>query len=354
MTTPSWIEKLKKNSWILIIHHWDADGISSAALLTRYLEKHAGGLKIEYVVPEIGTYHLHPLKLGKDGNLDIPDRRYTLAFVVDYSVPEDDIVRLHEFLGIPLVIYDHHLRKPVNKEDIYYYNPVSSGDPGFDWPSCTWVLKKYLDLKISDFVVFGVAGDYEERFLPEGFEKFPEIDEYLKKTGMDYTFYVMTKDLIDIHYKENDMEKLKKLARILLDMEGDPRKIASMDEWAQKQFLHDKEIKDMLETEPAHRVADKLEIYIINSRRNIISTLTRRLAARTDVNYVMVVNMGFFSDRAQIYVRRSNRSDLNTKQFKKIAGEFGAQVGGKEDVAGIIMDTAHVDGYIERLREYYG
>ena len=39
-TDPSWLALIDSESNILIVHHWDADGISSGAIMIQYLKKH--------------------------------------------------------------------------------------------------------------------------------------------------------------------------------------------------------------------------------------------------------------------------------------------------------------------------
>ncbi|MEA3506570.1 MAG: DHH family phosphoesterase, partial [Elusimicrobiota bacterium] len=216
MNPPPWTSRLKKAAEILIIHHWDSDGISSAAIFTRFL-KNMGerSLNITYAVPSAGTYRLLP-----GVNLNIPPRSYSLIAVLDYSAPKEDILYLKEQFQVPIVIYDHHLREPVDEEDIFYYNPVARGESGKSWPSTTWVLKKYLKLPVSSLVVMGIAGDLEERFLPGGFRNFPEVKEYLDSDKEQYFRYVRAKSLIDIHYKENDEKILTRLASTLLELDG--------------------------------------------------------------------------------------------------------------------------------------
>ncbi|MFC2048995.1 hypothetical protein ACFLR5_02095, partial [Elusimicrobiota bacterium] len=91
------------------------------------------------------------------------------------------------------------------------------------------------------------------------------------------------------------------------------------------------------------------------TEKNIISAVTRKFASKSDFDYYMVVNMGFFKKekKAQIYVRKSDKATgINTNKFKELALELSAQVGGKEEVAGIIIDDDRVSEYISRVKEF--
>ncbi|MDA3793192.1 MAG: hypothetical protein PF545_06030, partial [Elusimicrobia bacterium] len=274
--------------------------------------------------------------------------------ILEYSVSKEDIVNLPNIYKVPVVVYVHHLREPVDEEEIFYYNPVAQEEPGKKWPATTWVLKKYLDLKVNDLIVMGIAGDLEERFLPAGFDKFPEIKSYLKGSKEKYMRYVRAKNLIDIHYKENDTELLKKMALRILKLKGNPEKIENIKKWHKKEENHKKELKKIIESSPDDTIGNIAEIYMIHTGKNVISAVTRRLAAKTEYLYVIVVNRGFFKDKSQIYVRLKNGiEERDTSVFKEIAGSLGAQAGGKDKVAGIIIDDKYTDEFLRKIKRYY-
>ncbi len=351
---PKWEPLLGGAGDILIIHHWDTDGISSAAIFTDYIQNISGvDLNIDYVVPAIGTYRLLPGSVPEK-NLDIPSKAYDIIAVVDYSVPKEDIIDLKERYRTPIIVYDHHLRKPVAEENIFYYNPVACGDSGKKWPSTTWVLKEYLKIPVNDLIVMGIAGDLEERFLPAGFKLFPEVKKYLNGSEKKYMEYVRAKNLIDIHYKENDDRFLKKIAARVLKLKGNPEKIAGMKSWHKKEELLKKEMENILKRKPSEVIGTVAEVHRIDTHKSIISAVARRLAAKTGYIYVMVINRRFFKDKTQIYVRlKDGIRGKDTSVFKETAFALGGQVGGKDEVAGIIINDLAVDEFIREVRNYY-
>ena len=50
--------KLFDNSNLLVLHHWDCDGICSSVLLEKYLKNINPGINIEFFIPKIGNYFL--------------------------------------------------------------------------------------------------------------------------------------------------------------------------------------------------------------------------------------------------------------------------------------------------------
>ncbi len=349
MTIHSWNKFLSTKCNVYIIHHWDIDGISSAVLVTQYLNT-IGDFNISYILPEIGTYRLQTDK--SNGNIVLPDKKPDICFILDYSVPEKDIISLQKELNAPVVIYDHHIRNSVRGENIFFYNPVANGDSSSKWPSCTWVLKKLLELELNDLIVIGVAGDMEERFLPEGFNGFSEIKQYLNCSTDRYRVYVAAKNLIDIHYKENDKELLREMPEYLLKVNGSPDAIMEEKGWAEKHKLHYVEIENYIKQPPFENIGNKLQVYMIDTDKNIVSALTRRFAAAVECNYVMVINKGFFNNKSQIYVRRADwDKESSVVVFDEAALSLSAEVGRKEDVVGIIIDNSKVNDYIDMVKK---
>ena len=130
---------------------------------------------IHYSFPDFGTFRLLPYTTdepSEEGNILI-DSDFDICFILDYAVPVNDIIDFQERYSRPLIIYDHHQREPVEGKDIYYHNPVAYGSSGKDYPSCTWVIKSFLELEVSDMVLLGIAGDIEDRFITSGFQRFP-------------------------------------------------------------------------------------------------------------------------------------------------------------------------------------
>ncbi len=84
---------------LLVVHHWDADGIASAAILAR----EAGLEGVEFTVPVIGEYSVDAVASrvrGFDG--------YDVIYVLDYGIA-GVLGELHvRSGGLPIVYVDHH------------------------------------------------------------------------------------------------------------------------------------------------------------------------------------------------------------------------------------------------------
>lgn len=331
---------------ILIIHHWDTDGVSSAALISDWLKK-TGDYNIEYSVPEVGTFTLQP---GE--NIRIPDKNFSGVFMLDYSVPSDYIKAFSDTVKSPLIIFDHHRRKPVNKDGVIYINPVAFGEKSYLWPSTSYLITSKLTQNLSDYSLLGIAGDCGFRFIDSCIYDFPEVKEYLDRCDSSYSDYIRSASLIDANYKINDKEALVTLAAEIIKVKGNPQEILKRDDWSEKAAMANREVLRFLSEPPDEVIKDGMEIRLISSEMSVISDITRRLASVTRKRYVLVADTGFFSDIAQVYIRRRENTDYPVKEFREIAESLGARTGGKDDVAGVLISKSKLPLLLERVKEY--
>lgn len=355
MKLKNWRNFIDNIDNVLIIHHWDADGISSAALITNILNKDEKK-NITYCIPEIGTYNLIRKNNTGAGNIIIPEIKYDIIFVLDYSVPKDDIISFSKTMETPMVIYDHHLREPVEDNNISYNNPVAYGEDGRKWPSCTWVIKEALSLDINDLIVLGIAGDYEHRFHALMEKDFNKVKEYCLSSGHEYDDFIYAKEMIEVHYKTGNRDLLNIMATFLTEKGKNLEGILSEKKWEENLKSLKKEIIDIADNNEREIIGKSLVIINTETKNNIISAISRRLAKNSEYDYYMVINKGYFpsSGEGQIYVRRADKkNELNTSLFKKEAAELGFQVGGKDEVAGIIMPDDKTEEYITNIKKHF-
>ncbi len=144
--------KLGEMSKGIVVHHWDADGIASAAMLVRI------GVAIDWLTPRIGSYSAEAIPVKEIQSHD------GLVYVLDYGVPGREYSRLASVLRRPLVVIDHHrveAWKPLSSQG-QYCNPVAQGvGSERDYPATAFVLYKVLSKPraLRDLAVIGVVGD---------------------------------------------------------------------------------------------------------------------------------------------------------------------------------------------------
>lgn len=141
------VETLRTVSSVAILHHWDADGIASAAILSKILN-----IQTFFYVPKIGYYGLEAINVEWLRSLPL-----SLILILDYGLPVEDVLRLEKTLNVKVAVIDHHLNNTLNN---CFCNPVAMGFTEENYPSTTWVIRDLFNVKNLDlYVALGVVGD---------------------------------------------------------------------------------------------------------------------------------------------------------------------------------------------------
>ncbi|MEF8874707.1 MAG: DHH family phosphoesterase, partial [Candidatus Thermoplasmatota archaeon] len=164
----------RSDSELLLFHHWDTDGITSASLLLESLTER--DVEIETFTPSIGNYLIDSADRERIEEID-PDE----VVVVDMALPEDSISFLKEFGSVR--IYDHHLQ---DKHDVeLHHNPIIEGATPEEYPSATWVVTDHLDREFDFLSVLGAFGDREEK-LKENESAMETVEKVLASLDREF------------------------------------------------------------------------------------------------------------------------------------------------------------------------
>jgi hypothetical protein len=312
----------------LMIHHWDTDGVCSAALLLRH--RYRG-----YVnwTPTIGAFYLSSEQVSYA-------RRFDDVVIVDMALPEGDVEALSQECSV--TVYDHHHQDPLR--GVEHINPVAHGSNQDNFPSCTWVVKKSLGLPVTLPVVLGLVGDREQK-LRESPVFWDLVQGYAAENSLTFDELHGMVQLIDSCYKVGDREAVMEAPRLLVEGYG-PDAITGNVAWRRNMEDFDEELKRILEAPPVDREG---VLYVeLDTGFSIISTVTRRIAWGTGRDTV-VVNRGFFEDEDQLYCR-SSRLDMQPMIDRARVKGFNA--GGKKDVLGAIVPKNETAAFVDELIKY--
>jgi len=309
----------------LIVHHWDTDGICSARLL---LERLTG--EVDNFTPEIGNYYLTEEELSRAA-------RYDYVVVADMALPEEDILRLSREAEV--IIFDHHIQREIGA--VNHHNPVGGGADPEDYPSTSWVVNECFGNGVNLYALLGIVGDLEHR-IKENKRFWPVITTFCGENGLTFGDLLRMTMLLDSNYRLGDKRAVEEAPRALLGHDG-PSYILGNGGWSENLVLLEEEVRRLMD-EPAETVRGTL-MKRMDTGFNIISTVTRRLAWETGKD-IVVVNTGFYADRAQIYVR-SGSVDLGP--LIQRGRELGLRVGGKREVLGAIVPEDRVEAFEEIL-----
>jgi len=314
----------------LIIHHWDADGLCSAALLLDYLKPRGPA----NMCPTIGAFYLSDEEIGYARGVDY-------VIIADMALPEADVRRLSE--ATKVVIFDHHHQDPIR--GVEHFNPVAHGADAADYPSCTWVIRERLRLPFGMHIALGFIGDREHRIMKN--PRFKEITEmYLADEGITFDEALTLVGLIDSGYKVGDKEGVEEAPRLLMGYTK-PEDIRNNARWRRNLRLFQDKLTEILAEPPEDR--DGILVKHLDTGYAVISSVTRSIAWGTGRDNI-VVNTGFFPQHDQLYSRSSSRDMQPMIERARVRG-FNA--GGKSDVLGAIVPKEATETFVEELVTYF-
>lgn len=313
----------------LLIHHWDTDGICSAAILLKKLN----GKNIITWTPQLGTFFLTNLQIEWM-------KQFDFVFIVDIALPRENVQLISK--NSKVIIIDHHHQEPIYEVD--HYNPVAHGASSEDYPGTTWVLTEILGEKISLYSILGPIGDREKKIKDN--EKFWKIIlDYIKIQNITFEELLKMTYLIDVNYKIGDKKAVEEAPWILYEYRK-PTEILKNKIWIEKLQVLNKEINRILKEDPEE--VQGVLVKKLDTKYSIISMITRRIAWDTGKN-TLVVNYGFFQDHDQVY-SRSNSIDMH--YLIKRAHDLGINAGGKKDVLGAIVPKNITKDFVGEIIDY--
>ena len=309
---------------ILIIHHWDTDGLCSGAMILEQL----GERKAETWTPPLGTFYL------SEKHIEYA-RGFDNVIICDMALPAENVKAIAETANV--IMFDHHHQDPI--DGITHINPVAEGASGDDYPSNTWVIKEHLGLPLQLHVLLGFIGDREQKIKDN--QPFWEITKsYMEDNGVSFDELLELVYLIDSSYKVGDRDSVAEAPHLLKGYKT-REDILGNDKWKANLENLEKKLGKALSEPP--EMVDGVQLKRLDTPYAIISQVTRRLAWGTGRDTV-VVNTGFFEDQDQLYSRSStvDYHDLITK-----AKDYGFNAGGKKDVIGAIIPKPDTERFLE-------
>jgi single-stranded DNA-specific DHH superfamily exonuclease len=314
---------------ILIIHHWDTDGLCSAALILEQL----GERKVKTWTPPLGTFYL------TQEHIDYA-KGFNNVIICDMALPVQNVKAVAE--SAKVIMFDHHHQDPI--EGITHINPVAHGASGSDYPSNTWVIKEKLGVPLRLHVLLGFIGDREQK-IKDNPPFWALVQEYMAENNVTFDELLELVYRIDSSYKVGDKDSVAEAPHLLRKYKT-REDILGNKEWEKN--LEDLEIKlEKVFSEPPEMV-DGVQLKRLDTLFAIISQVTRRLAWGSGKDTV-VVNTGFFDDQDQMYSRSQtvDYHDLITR-----AKELGFNAGGKKDVIGSIIPKTETESFLEETLDY--
>jgi len=304
----------------LILHHWDTDGICSAALLYNEESKN--------MTPIIGNYFLTDDEIERISQFDE-------IYIADLALHEDSLKKLVEVARVK--VFDHHLTKKI--DGVEYINPIMNGKEEEEYPSASWIVGEFLE-KENILSFLGAVGDWEERIKQTKF--YSKLQKFMKKEGISFKEMLEMVSLLDSNYKMGNKKEVEKAVSMLWKADDIANFILNNRKWRENKRKIEEEIIKAIDEEEI--IIRGIRIKEIDCPYNIISTVARRLWNGKE--YVIVVNKGYFEKECQVYVRGENVAHLI-----KMAHQLGYIAGGKKNVMGAIVPKQECNEFIEKILE---
>ena len=328
---------LKECGKAALIHHWDADGIFSAAIIKKALNP-----EVITAVPKIGDFSAEavPKLIG-----------VTALGIVDYGLQKDEVSKLmSEGSYRRVFVIDHHAS---GLKGNLVCNPIPLGFSEVNYPSTTWVIKELLlppergnDLSVNLMAATGILGDLGLRYVT-----FPQkgfIKSVVEKSGLTIASLLEAVELVDSCYRLLDSECVSKAVNIAFSegIEG----VLRSDFLLRKKELLNEELRKSSSSVREVLRRDPYIVYELGSDLYITSYLGRKLAAENPDRVVVLYHRLKSLNKTYIYVR--SQTKCLRKCIPLFRGE-GLEVGGKDKVFVItsaLSKELNINELIEGMR----
>lgn len=321
MSHPDFQEYIEKEQpkKLLLLYHWDTDGLASAALFLNYIEQVSPQTEGVLMSPTINNYFLTEKELGKIRSFDSE-----VLVIVDINFDVTVIEQLEELVK-EVFVFDHHsqtanIRRPGVQDTRY--------------PGCSMMVNDYLMKPLSLVAILGMVGDQEDRIV-ENKEFYPPVQKMMKENSLTFDDVQRITKLVDTMYMVMDVEGLQYAIQLL---RSDPM-LAVHDE---RLLANKRKLQEVMKRECLKEMKDmgKNILYMpIQSEMSLISEVTRA-RAKEYPDKIIVTDQIRGAD-ASLYVRRRDY-DIDLGVVADLARSKGFNAGGKPEVVGVVLPSVSV------------
>jgi single-stranded DNA-specific DHH superfamily exonuclease len=331
------MEELKKlqNKSGLLIHHWDTDGICSAAVLYEFLS--ANNTQVVTSTLQIGNYRLTPEIYEKAENFEF-------IIIADIAVLKKDVLKLQQATRAEILLFDHHLQD--HMPGVLNFNPTLSGENGDNFPAAAWFINDLLNNEINILPILGAVGDLGAK-LKKNKVIYQEIFTFIDSIDINFSELLDMIELIDSNFKIQNKKEVENAVFTLLQFKDNPKRILTYGKWRNHLRLLEDELNRFNAQPPSYK-ENHILLFEINTKFDLISAVTRHLASQNKEKSVIVVNNGLFPDEVQLYIRRSNGLS-NSRKLIMYARNKGYSAGGKRDVVGVVLPKDEKKAFLNEI-----
>ncbi|CAD5243173.1 DHH family phosphoesterase [Thermococcus camini] len=307
----------------LIVHHWDTDGITSAALLIRALKMEG----FTNMTAPIGEFRF-------DGRIWEAIERAERLYVLDFNVPGEV-----EKVKIPTLFIDHHTQPRIGNSLVEQVNPSLEGEY---WPANSFVVSEHFGIW-NAWSALGVVGDVGEKAF-----ELERVRKLLESEGISRKEALRLVELIDSNYIAMDREAVEGAVKVLLNYPV--MELLEYEPWVKKAEA----IKEAIEGAVSNaEERNGFAIVHFESPFNIISKVARKLVWELGYRGAVAIN-GNFHGKAQLYFRISGEEAgrINMAEVIERIKSLGTNAGGKREVLGCVCERDKIEDALKIVEEY--
>ncbi|ASJ15383.1 DHH family phosphoesterase [Thermococcus radiotolerans] len=307
----------------LIVHHWDTDGIASAALLVRALSLE----EFTNMTAQIGEFSF-------DERIWRALERTERLYVLDFNVPEEV-----EKVRVPTLFIDHHTQPRIKNPLVEQVNPSLEGEY---WPANSLVVSEHFGIW-NAWSALGVVGDVGEKAF-----ELEKVKELLGKEGISREEALRLVELIDSNYIAMDREAVEGAVKVLLN--HPVRELLEYEPWVKKAEA----IREAIEGAVSNaEERNGFAIVHFESPFNIISKVARKLVWELGYSGAIVINEDFHG-KAQLYFRISGKEAerINMAEVIERIKALETNAGGKREVLGCVCERDKIEDALKIVEEY--
>ncbi len=331
-------DSLDRARHIAIIHHWDADGIASAATIIDRAKRR--GIRCTNAIPRIGDYAdlvTPAASLDSAG----PD----LVLGLDLAVSAETLEAIRSKISSALMWVDHHSVPPRRTRGVEYYHPSNSGLEGVD--SNASFLARILDPAPPILAAIGTCGDLGRTLLSH-----PAMDDVrrtLSSLGLSFDILFEITELVDANYRADRPGDVRSAPWMLAERLDSPRRMMGVKEWRANKDAVDGEIHRVMASSETRR-RDVL-VKTISTPMHLTSMVARAAAilAPDEVKAVIVSNV--HPHDCPFYVRAA-RPGIDLTGLIDLGRSLGYSAGGKPEAVGMVVPCNQVEDLTEKVLRF--
>ncbi len=350
------IDDIEKSEDVVIIHHWDMDGISSSVIISKILEKNRGRPADEVKIPDERAYHLEDSDRERVREAD-------RLIVLDFNLKADELEEINES-GTDVLVVDHHSFDRV--PEVSFVNPREEDAEAYVPCSklCLDISELYgLEDEVRWIAGMGIIQDFGVDQCMEVFEQLEEdYEQYLPKEltqeelakNCEYGRYASVLNIKPYR----DSQHFAKLAYEALMKSDGLLEIEAQEEYRQVYEVYlemQEEFNEVMENYEEEREIDRDKMIIffeLESDFHITSSISTNMSTKTPDWIHLVIQK---DDEANISARcQSGRVDLGKLMEDALpeeAVEKGAEAGGHRKAAGASMDIEYLEEFKQNFKD---